>query len=183
MVTSKEFIDRLTLRMCELAQRRVRTVLESRTLREALNCRIEKGTARRAVGRLAVPHYWAVYYHGGRGPVRAKKGRLLAFFRSIEDDPRVRPGTASPRRHARTKRLNLSPETFRRLIKQGKLIVTDRVGPAAPNPFFNSLSDFSATAGRLARRDFSRFVRRQLRDNDLLRAEVRQFVILGGRRR
>lgn len=182
MTTSKQFIDRFTLRMCRLAQRRVRTVLESRTLRESLDCRLNRGTPRTALARLFVPQYWAIYYHDGRRAITAKKGRLLAFFRSIEDDPRVKPGTASPNRHAKTKRLNLSTETFRRLIKQGKLIVTDRVGPAAPNPFFNSLSDFSTTAGRLAKRDFSRFVTRGLRDAGLLRVTVTQRIAFVGRR-
>jgi len=161
------FVSALTLRLCREAQRVVLRELKSRTLRSALHCRLDARGPRVWKARLAVPHYWAIYYHDGRGPVRPKRGRFLVYFRSIEDDPRVRPSSASPERYTQTKRLRLKPETFRRLVAQGKMIVTTGVGPAAPNPFFRKLNDFSGRAGRITRPAFSRYVRQALRDEKL----------------
>jgi len=156
------FLQALALRMCREAQRTVERDLESRTLRRALNCRIDPAPPGTAIVRLNVPHYWAIYYHDGRGPVRPRRGRFLVYFRSIEDDPRVN-GTASPERFSQTKRLRLRPETFRRLVAQGKLLVRTSVGPAAGNPFFAGLTDFSNRVAKITEPALSTFVRGNLR--------------------
>lgn len=171
MADFDRFLQALTLRLCRQAQREVRRSLKSSTLNRALRCRLDPSPPGTALARLAVPHYWAVYYHDGRGPVKAKKGKFLVYFRSIEDDPRV-SGSASPERFSQTKRLALKPATFRRLVAQGKMIVTKSVGPAAPNPFFLRLADYSARVGRITRPALSRFVMDDLRRAGVLKLKI-----------
>lgn len=166
MVSFDRFQQALTLRLCREAQRIVRRDIGSRTLSRALRCRLDPSPAGVTVARLAVPHYWAIYYHDGRGPIRPRRKKFLVYFRSIEDDPRV-SGTASPQRFSQTKVLRLRPATFRRLVASGKLIVRTGVGPAAPNPFFQGLSDFSGRVGSITLPAMSRFVRDSLAEENL----------------
>lgn len=168
MAKADVFLDRTTRILCSLAIAQTRKVLKSRTLRRALTCKVEMLSSHELIARVSVPHYWAVYYHDGRGPIRAKKGKFLVYFRNIEDDPRI-TGTASPERYADTKRLSLSPATFRRMVDEGKMIVTKGVRASAPRPFFKPLRQFRNQVRPVVGRHFSRFVRDDLETHGLLR--------------
>ena len=62
-------------------------MLLSRTLSRALSCRLERPGPRTAVAFLSVPHYWAVYYHDGRGRAHPD-GQWLIWYPNPNDDPR-----------------------------------------------------------------------------------------------
>ena len=169
MATADVFLDRTTLLLCQVARRQTRQLIQSRTLRRALACRLEKTGPRIRTARLSVPHYWAIYYHDGRGPIRPRNGKFLVYFRNVEDDPRLGGATASPERHAQTKKLALPPKTFRRLAEAGKLIVSKGVGPVGPRPFFRPLRQFQRRAGPIVSTRFSRHVRSELQAAGVLR--------------
>ena len=169
MATADVFLDRTARLLCQVARRQTRQVLQSRTLRRALACRLEKTGPRVRTARLSVPHYWAVYYHDGRRPIRPRRGKFLVYFRNVEDDPRLGGATASPERHAQTKRLSLSPKTFRRLQESGKLLVRTRVDSTTPRPFFRPLRQFQSRAAPIVSKRFSRHVRSELRAAGILR--------------
>lgn len=138
----------IAMRMCDRARLIVGRSLESGTLRRALHCRVN-ATRNIVEAILSVPHYWAIYYHDGRGEIRAKKGKVLVWFASIEDDPRVNV-SGHPRRVSQRVKLNLSKSEFRRLRKAGKLIVSKRSGPAEGKPFYNVLFGLGGQVGDIA---------------------------------
>lgn len=83
--------------------------------------------------------YWAIYYHDGRGPIHARPGKFLVFFRNPDDDPRINGAARNyPRRASDIQRLSLSKGEFLRLLRSGSMIATKRVGPADAHPFFES---------------------------------------------
>lgn len=158
----KEALERAIGR---LLASRVRKYIRSRTLRRALTIKKldEGGHA------LTIPHYWAIYYHDGRGPVRPVNGKYLVYFSRIEDDPRVRGGRDYPVRKADIRPLRLAPGEFRRLVREGKLIVRRSVGPAAGEKFFDKA--LAAKAARLAAPLVRTEVRRRIQEE--LRAVLR----------
>lgn len=82
----KQEVERgLELLLAQGFIRRVRPMIRSRTLREALA--VEQ-TRRRTTIR--IPHYWAIFYHDGRGPA-FPKNRFLVWFKDPRLDPRL-PG-------------------------------------------------------------------------------------------
>lgn len=158
-----KFIRALLRELCERARRDTLPRIESKTLRDALRCRDDL-TARVPTVKLTIPHYWAVYYHDGRGPITARRGKFLVYFQSIEDDPRVQGGRSYPERASQIRRLNLSRDEFTRLRKQGKLVVRRSVGPQRGRPFFAKLEGFQGRAAPIVRRRFSGHVKAQLAD-------------------
>ncbi len=180
MANADRFLDRTALLLCQLARRDTRPRIESSTLRKALNCRLDsRPSPLVALARLSVPHYWAVYYHDGRGPVFPRKKKVLVYYRSIEDDPRV-TGTTSPERFKDTKALALPPDTFKRLVKAGKILVrTKSKASTVAHPFFSPLKRFQTKAAPAVNRVFSRFVLEDLRDAGLLTIRGRITVGLG----
>lgn len=130
-----------------------RSACQSRTLRQALRLvRTDDGFT------LSVPHYWAQWFNGGRGPVNARPGHKLVFYKNPGDDPRISGGY--PVRLSDVRKL--TKEEFYRDLRAGKLIVTDSVGPAPPHEFMGDaltlraaqiLSEVSAEACRQAVRD------------------------------
>lgn len=121
----------------------------------------------RSVFFIEVPFYWAVYYHDGRGPITARPGKYLAFFKDPDKDPRI-PGRNYPVRSAdvRTLREAISKAEFRRLVDSGELILAKRVGPAKAHPFFGSgMAVVARDAGRIAQAEMSAFVRECLGDD------------------
>jgi len=133
----------LARKMAEQVRERVRTLIESDTLKRSLEIRVTvNGTE---IGAdIFLPQYWAVYYHDGRGPVRPINGKFLVYFADIEDDPRVSGGRNYPIHASQIRRLRLDPAEFRRLVKSGKLIVRESVGPAKAHPFFERLAGRAA---------------------------------------
>ena len=77
-------LDELSRAALILAKRSI----PSRTLRAAI--RAERLTERSV--RLLVPHYWALYYHDGRGPVLPKRASMIIYYRDPKDDPRLTSG-------------------------------------------------------------------------------------------
>lgn len=104
--------------------------------------------------------YWAVYYHDGRGPIRARPGKYLVFFRNPDDDPRIGgPARNYPRRVADIQRLSLPKDEFLSLLRSGKMIATKRVGPAGAHPFFErGFAALQSQYGPLAVRRLGEFI-------------------------
>lgn len=128
----------LVRKMAERLRERVRALIPSETLKRSLDIRIvTDGTLVGA--ELFLPQYWAVYYHDGREPVKPVNGKFLVYFADIEDDPRVGGGKDYPIRSAHIRRLRLDPAEFRRLVKEGRLIVKKSVGPSTPHRFFDRM--------------------------------------------
>lgn len=165
-VSGRLFISRLALRLAtsfrDLAREESRSKAISRTLQATVL----------DFGRVAVetPYYWAVYYHDGRGPIRARPGHKLVYFRNPDDDPRI-PNRRYPVRAADIRRLSKT-QFYRFLNDPSKgMIVRDSVGPAPGDPFFKRAGRRFKRAGAfLAQRDFSEFVRQTM--GDLLNTQV-----------
>ncbi len=163
-------------RMCDRARLEVGSALDSGTLRRALNCRVD------ALGRdveaiLSVPHYWAIYYHDGRGEIRAKEGKVLVWFASIEDDPRVNT-TGHPVRITDRQKLRLSKAQFKRLRKAGKLIVAKRSGPARGKPFYEVLRGFGGRVSDIAIPEIDKLILNGLRKDGTLRVKGTIDIVL-----
>lgn len=148
-----EVVDKIVAEVAGPVAEASRAACQSRTLRQAL--RVE----RTADGfRLTVPHYWAVFYAHGRGSITARPGKKLVYYRNPAEDPRLAGGY--PVRLSDVRRLTKGE--FYRDLKAGRLIVTDRVGPAAPHEFMgdvlthraaNLVAEQSAAALTQATRD------------------------------
>lgn len=145
MLDSRKII-RLVLE--DLGQRelaKVRKIIGSRTLRAAIRLIINESEER---GDLFIPHYWAIWYHDGRGSVSPVNARKLVFFDNPSDDPRLR-GRKRPVRESDVNRLTrrqyedgLRVNRDRaRLGLRPFMFVVDSVGPSKPFPFFNQLQE------------------------------------------
>ena len=126
-----QFLIRVVEDLTHAAKRYAYTRIESRTLREAMEVIIER-KIRAVTGRVRIPHYWAIYYHAGRGPIRAKPGMKLVYFKNPEEDPRTQGGYPVRARDIR----RLGTAEFYRYLKQGKIIAVESVGPAVGTYFF-----------------------------------------------
>lgn len=137
-----EFQSDLALKMADRLREVVKRYIPSETLRNSIeiHLRIDAGLVTTS---LEWPHYWAVYYHDGRGPLRPVNGKYLVYFLDPEDDPRFDQGY--PVRASEIKRLELTPEEFKDAIASGKMIVTNHVKRGRARRFIDRL------AGRAAR--------------------------------
>lgn len=168
----------VALGLARAAREEARRAIKSRTLREGLEVRadVSSFTARNVRVFLHLPFHWAIYYHDGRGPVRAKKGKWLAFYRNPDDDPRTSHGRLHPRRPEDRRRLTKAE--FKRDLASGKLIATKFVGPAAPHPFFTEgMGGVRAKADAVALRETDRFVRETLAAEKLLNVRGKIVVV------
>lgn len=120
------FVDRLVDLTAEPIANAARSACQSRTLRQAL--RVERTPAGFV---LHVPHYWAQWFHNGRGVVHAAPGKKLVFYKNPADDPRIAGGYPVRLRDVR----RLTKSEFYRDLRAGKLIVTESVGPAPAHEF------------------------------------------------
>jgi len=172
-LTDAEFARRVTRNLAREAFRRVRAAVQSETLRAAL--RVQQG---RRGGQmwLGVPHYWAVFYHDGRRGFGPRRSRVLVWFKNPNDDPRA-PNRQYPVRRSQIKRL--TREQFYSALREGKLIVARRTGPARAQPFFRiGLRAFFQNGGSgIAQRTFRRTVR-ELVPEAFQRATIHQTVRL-----
>ena len=123
------FKQRLFEEIGRIAVRIARSKIESDTLKDSLFVELRPAADQVVVG---VPHYWAIYYHDGRGPIRAKPGRWLVYFKDPSEDPRIQRGY--PERAADIVRL--TREQFLEALARDQIIVTKSVGPAEGHPFF-----------------------------------------------
>jgi len=121
--------ERFLAELGKLALDKARGKVESKTLRDALRIELRPDIFGVSVG---APHYWAIYYHDGRGPVRAAPGKWLVYFKDPADDPRIKRGY--PVRAADI--IRLSRSQFLEALAKDQLIVTKSVGRAKAHPFF-----------------------------------------------
>jgi hypothetical protein len=108
------------------------------------------------------PYFWAVFYHDGRGPVRAKPGKVLVYFRNPDDDPRI-PGRKYPVRASDIKRLTAAD--FYRFLRDPSrgMIVRKSVGPAKGDPFFvRAQAALTREVGNLVRKELSAIMREEM---------------------
>lgn len=158
----KQFTEDLVLLMAERLRVAVRPLIKSETLRDSIEIQllVDGGMIGAA---LAWPHYWAVYYHDGRGPLRPVNGRFLVYFVDPEDDPRFKNGY--PIRAQDIKRLELSPEEFKAAIASGKMIVANYIGPARGKRFIDRLARRAPKLVQgIVKREFRGHVRAALDD-------------------
>lgn len=138
------FKQRLYEQIGRIAKVIARQAIDSETLKDSLMIELRPTSDQIIVG---VPHYWAIYYHDGRGPIRAKPGRWLVYFKDPAEDPRIANGY--PVRAADIVRL--TREQFMEGLARGQLIVTKSVGPADPHPFFtDGMHSLSGEIGPVA---------------------------------
>lgn len=107
---------------------------------EALRRALQVRTLGRGKASVSVPHYWAPFYHDGRGAVIARPGKWLVWFKDPGDDPRWGPGLPVLRREVR----RLRKKEFEAGLKENRrrgpgnpfMYVRKVSGPAKANPFF-----------------------------------------------
>jgi hypothetical protein len=131
---------------------RVRALIGSRTLREAIRLLVDANEGR---AELYVPHYWALYYHDGRGGVRPITASKLVFFADPRDDPRLAGGYPERDFDIRT----LTREEYAAGLEENRkrresglgpfMFVVDAAGPAAAHPFFDQLANNAASRADL----------------------------------
>lgn len=148
MIDKRKLIRAILTDLGERELRLVRKAIGSRTLRAAIRLIINESEER---GDLFIPHYWAIWYHDGRGSVSPVSARKLVFFDNPSDDPRLR-GRKRPVRESDVKRLTkrqyedglrVNQERARR-GQRPFMWVVDSVGPSAPRPFFDQLAEGAA---------------------------------------
>jgi len=135
-------IRRVLEEIGERELRLVRKSIGSKTLRAAIRLIIDESEQR---ADLFIPHYWAVWYHDGRGSVSPVTARKLVFFDDPNDDPRIKNGR--PVRESDVRRL--TKEQYREGLRRNQeragrggrpfMYVVDSVGPSRPRPFFDRL--------------------------------------------
>lgn len=156
-------VDRLTLLTADPIANIARAGCQSKTLRQALRVlKTDDGFV------LNVPHYWAQWFHDGRGPVTARPGKKLVFYKNPADDPRIQGGY--PVRLSDVRRLTKTE--FYRDLKAGKLIVAERVGPQGPNEFMGDA--MTVRAAQIVEQASADVLQQATRDalGDLFRATV-----------
>lgn len=178
MVDSKGILRLILEELGQQELARVRDRIGSRALRAALRLIVNESEER---ADLFIPHYWAVWYHDGRGRVEPVTAQKLVFFDNPSDDPRI-PGRRYPEREAQVRRLT------KRQYEQGLRInaeraargqrpfmfVVDSVGPAGPHPFFRLLERGAASrADQIVPRIFERELLRELDGDPVTRSETR----------
>jgi hypothetical protein len=118
--------DTIRARAAQQALDQARQLCKSNTLRAALRISLTPTGF-----RLSVPHYWAQWFHDGRGPIHARAGHKLVYYKNPAEDPRIQGG--HPVRLSQVRKLTRAE--FYRDLSAGRLIVTDSVGPADGQPF------------------------------------------------
>ena len=98
----------------------------SRTLRQAMTASHRFILHEGHQFSIHIPHYWAIYYHDGSGPITMPKGRYMVWFKDPKDDPRLKNGY--PVKKSDIRRLNLSRERFTQFLKDDKIIIRRSVG-------------------------------------------------------
>lgn len=150
---------------------------KAQALREDLAIQIVSIEAGKGTAAVRTDYYWAVYYHDGRGPVRARPGKFLVYYVPEARDLDPRTGGASfryPRRSADIRKLNLSKDEFFSLLHAGLIVMTKRVGPAEAHPFFKvGMQALNRRYGQQVSRLMGEYVLGSLLAEDLYNAEER----------
>ena len=155
---------------------RVKKLIGSETLRRAIFLAVY---ASMGEARLIIPHYWAVYYHDGRGSVTPRNASKLIFFEDpLVNDPRLL-GAYDVRA---TDIQRLTREQYEEGLEINAerraaglppfMFVVDAVGPSRPRPFFNQLSNNAANrAGPTITRIFDRHIQELVQEDPDIRPE------------
>jgi hypothetical protein len=139
----RRMYERILERLGAEEMERVKAFIGSKTLRDALELIVDAPEAR---AELFIPHYWAVYYHDGRGPLVPVNANKLVFFADPKDDPRLVNGypvraTDIIRLTKEDYQAGLAENARRRANGEGPfMFVLDTVGPAKARPFFEELA-------------------------------------------
>lgn len=160
----------------EAELKRVKKLIGSATLRRAIFLAVYSTLDE---AKLIIPHYWAVYYHDGRGSFGPESASKLVFFdEPLVNDPRLN-GAYNVRssdiqrltrqeyeegleRNAERRAAGLPPFMF----------VVDAVGPSRPRPFFEQLSNNAANrAGPTVTRIFDRHIQDLVQNDEDVRPE------------
>lgn len=169
--------DRILTELGEAELERVRVLIGSKTLRAALDLLVDasEGTA-----HLVVPHYWAVYYHDGRGAVVPRSASKLVFFEDpLLNDPRL--AGRFPERASEVRRLTreeyeegLARNAERRVAGLPPfMFVVDAVGPSRPRPFFDQLANNAANrAGPTVSRIFDEHIQELVQNDPDIKPET-----------
>ena len=172
--TTDEFLEEIVVKIGLVGFRQAKAAINSKTLKRFLELFIDEV----GEGVLNVPHFWAVHYHDGRGPVRARPGHKLVWFRDPDEDPRLKGGR--PIKKANVKRLTraqfqralqLNLAARRRGQEPPVIISTFSVG-TDPELFFDNdhgMAGYSERAFKTIKKDFSKFVLDTLKEEGLLR--------------
>ena len=183
MIDSKAIIRTILRDLGEQELALVRKSIGSRTLRAAIRLIIDESEQRAS---LFVPHYWAIWYHDGRGSVSPVNARKLVFFDNHHDDPRLRGGKR-PERETQVKRLTKEQYRAGLLVNRDRarrgqrpfMYVVDSVGPSRPRPFFDQHAVGAAErADPVVLRTFEAELLRGL-DNDAATKSESRIVDLG----
>jgi len=145
--------------LAQQALSRIKRVTKSKTLRAALRVEVESGNY-----FVGVPHYWAVYYHDGRG--RAKPdGQWLIWYPNPNDDPRHRG--AYPTKRSQVRSLTEAGAKWREVladVRAGRAVMA-KVSGTSPiagrgQPFFKiGLRNFFGTGGRTRLNTFRKLLK------------------------
>lgn len=136
-LVSTEDKKRILRKITTEARKRARAACPSKTLRRAMQVRVDSQTE----ARVHIPHYWAVFYHDGRGPIVAK-GKKLIFFANPKNDPRLVGGFPIKRSDIK----HLSEDEYLDGLEKNKALrgtgqvymhVLESVGPSPAHPFFD----------------------------------------------
>jgi len=111
--------------------------------------------------RVHLPHYWAVFFHDGRGPIKSK-GKKLIYFANPANDPRLAGGYPITRSDIKT----LSQKDYEDGLQRNKelrdtgqvyMYVLDAVGPSVGNPFFEEgMKGFAAEVDQIVLEELGR---------------------------
>lgn len=137
--------------------------IPSKTLRNALRYQPHPEGPKifRSVGRLYIPHYWAVMVHDGRDKIETKGNKRLVWYRRGRD-PRY-PKRA--RYSDQPRPLDLEKEEFQRLAKEGKIVVRNSTPAVKKRPFFGNapgegMASFLFEVRAIAKQEVSKEVKK-----------------------
>lgn len=178
MLDSKRVIRMILEALGTRELARAKRIIGSRTLKAAVRLIIDENEQR---ADLFIPHYWAIWYHDGRGRVSPVSARKLVFFDNKNNDPRL-PGGRYPETEAQVRRLTRRQYQDGLRINRERaelglrpfMFVVDSVRASRPRPFFDRLSQGSAKrADPVALRIFERELLREIDSDPLTKSETR----------
>lgn len=159
MVLKASDKKRILRRLLTEARKRARAANPSKTLNRAMQIKVDSDI----IGRIHLPHYWAIFVHDGRGPIRAK-GKKLVYFANPANDPRLEGGypiTRSDIKHLTREQYREGLERNRELRGTGQvyMYVVDSVGPAVGTHFFDKgMLGFETVVNRIVKEELDRVV-------------------------
>ena len=178
MIDGKKIIRLVLEALGERELARAKRIIGSRTLKAAVRLIVDESEQR---ADLFIPHYWAIWYHDGRGRVSPVNARKLVFFDNKNNDPRIRGGRL-PVTEAQVRRLTREQYREGLRINQERaargqrpfMFVVDSVRKSRPRPFFDKLSvGASKRADAVVLSVFERELLRELDSDPATKSETR----------